>query len=485
MTARSERNGTAAPLWKMRVLSGLHAGAEAILAHDEETTIGSNDDCDLVLQDDGLGERHIHLNVADAGVRLKVLDLDQPVFVDGRKVDQAADLQPYQVVTFGRSSFALGPAGQEWPNIKIPDIKPIEPGNPGEQPPSGRRHGPPANHRVNGVGSGVLATVEAPSARSRFKHRFRLQTAVLAGLVLLVSTLAAWLLIPKEISRGTHDPDAAKEQIRALAHRYGALVEVTSDGRRGQRISVTGSIGTTRDRQRFLDELSATGIQATAQIAASEEIARVASLFLDQALNWNRRNRVTVRALDESPNTLLVSGYVEMERDLSAAIVGLERDTGDQARFRYDVQTKKDRIRILRRRLDDLGFEKKLRIQQLEDGISLFGPCPDSAKMAELIELTKRFNEEFNSRPRLRLTGGERFLGESTIDLDIRAVILGDRERVVLQDGKSYAEGSTIDNGYRIHTIEPEFIVLEKPRTMAARDNEEAPTIAYYILGQR
>lgn len=485
MTAPSERNGTAAPLWRMRVLSGLHAGAEAILADDEDTTIGSDDDCDLVLHDDGLGERHIHLSVADAGVRLTVLDLDQPVFVDGRKVDEAADLQPYQVVAFGRSSFALGPVGQAWPIIEIPDIEAEEPGNPGEQPPRHRQNGSLTKSRINGVGRGAAAAAEAPPARPRFRHRFRPHPAIVGGLALFVSMLAAWLLVPKEIPQSVFDPDAAQERIRAMANRYGALVEVTSDGPEGQRISVTGSIGTTRDRQRFLDELAGTGIQATAWITASEDIARIASLFLDQALNWNRKNRVTVRALDDSPNTLLVSGYVEKERDLSAAMIGLERDSGDQVRFRYEVQTKKDRIRILKRRLEELGFEYKLRVQELENGISLFGPCPDSAKMAELTELTKRFNEEFNARPRLRLTGNERFLGESTIDLDIRAVVLGDREHVVLHDGKSYAEGSTIDNGYRIQTIEPEFIVLEKPRTLVTRENGERPDIAYYVLGQR
>ena len=145
MTTPAERNGVAAPLWRLRILSGLHAGAEAILADNEETTIGGNDECDLVLQDDGLGDRHIHLSISDAGVRLKVLELEQPVFVDGLKVEDAADLKPYQVVAFGLSSFALGPAGQEWPNIDIPGIRETESETGGEQPRPESRAPSPVN----------------------------------------------------------------------------------------------------------------------------------------------------------------------------------------------------------------------------------------------------------------------------------------------------------------------------------------------------
>ncbi len=483
MTTPAERNGVAAPLWRLRILSGLHAGAEAILADNEETTIGGNDECDLVLQDDGLGDRHIHLSISDAGVRLKVLELEQPVFVDGLKVEDAADLKPYQVVAFGLSSFALGPAGQEWPNIDIPGIRETESETGGEQPRPESRHPSPVNGSDPGAGSAPALSEEAPPAGFRFRQRFRMHSSKLARLALLGPLLAIWMLMPKEIQQSKYSPDEANEQIRGIADRFGALVEVKPGGANGTRISVTGSIGTTRDRQRFLDELAATGFQVTAQITASEDLARVVSPILDQTLNLNRRNRVTVQALDESPGTLLISGYVENESDLSAAKKVLERDTGNQARFLYDVQTKTDRIEILRRRLDELGFENRLHIQQVGEGISLFGSCPSRALMARLIELAKDFNEEFDSRPPLRLTGNDTFLGQSTTDLDIRAVVLGDRKHIVLQDGKSYSEGSTIDNGYRIKTIEPEYIILEKSRTPVAHVDDES-SLAYFILRQ-
>ena len=102
------------------------------------------------------------------------------------------------------------------------------------------------------------------------------------------------------------------------------------------------------------------------------------------------------------------------------------------------------------------------------------------------IELTRNFNEEFESRPMLRLTGNDRYLGQSTIELDIRAVVLGDRVHVVMHDGESYAEGSTLDNGYRIKRIDQNYILLEKPHPLATQEgSEDATTLAYFIFNRQ
>lgn len=484
MTSATGRDGTASGLWTLRMLSGVHAGAEAVLDGQEETTIGSNDECDLVLEDAGLGERHIRLTVRESGVRLNVLDFDQPVFLDGRKVDDSADLEPYQVVACGLSSFALAPAGQEWPGIAAHNGHGVESGQGDDPPPGEGRHGLPTGGRASGAVNGSAKEPGATSAASGFKRRFPMHAATVAGLALAGAVVGAWLLEPKETRRGEMNADETRETIEAIAQGNNAVVEVKPAPVDGGRISVTGTVGTTRDRLRFLDELAETGIPATAQITATEDLTRIVAPILDQTLNGNRRNRVTVRTLGDSPGTLVVAGYVEKEADLIAAKAVLENDIGAQARIRYDVETRNDRIEILRRRLDGLGFEHRLHIQHVEGGVGLFGPFPAGAGKAEFIELTDRFNDEFDSRPPLTLAGNDTFLGESTMELDVRAVVLGDRERVVMRDGESYAEGTTLDNGYRIKTIEPEYIILEKPRRLGENEQGDTSNLAYFILGR-
>ena len=454
-----------------------------MLAGEEQTTIGNHEACDLVLQDAGPGERQVRLDVTNGGVRLNVPDIGQPVFVDGREIDDAADLEPYQVVSLGMSSFAMGPAGREWPDIALPELNRIGPAAAGGEPQSDYRRISLTNGRANSADAGAAGgSGPMPAETANRNDRHSMYPAIPAGLALAAAVVLCWLLMPSDIRQSDRNAEDARERVGALASRYGAVVKVAPAPAAGGRIAVTGSIGTTRDRQRFLDELAKTGIQATVQITASEDLARIVSPILDQTLNSNRRNRVAVEALGGPPGTLLVTGYVEKEADLATAKAVLEHDIGSQARVRYDVQTLNDRVEILRQWLDGLGFEHRLQIQHVNGGIGLFGPCPGGERMMQLIGLTKRFNEEFESRPLLKLTGNGRLHGESTIELDVRAVVLGDRKRVVMRDGRSHAEGSAIGSGYRIRTIEPEFIVLEKPRRLTAEGDREPSNLAYFIL---
>ena len=87
---------------------------------------------------------------------------------------------------------------------------------------------------------------------------------------MLGTVLTAWLLATTGIQESEVNAGDARERIEEVALRNNAVVEVKPATVSGGRISVTGSVGTTRDRQRFLDELAKTGIHATAQIAAAK-----------------------------------------------------------------------------------------------------------------------------------------------------------------------------------------------------------------------
>ena len=58
----------------LRVVSGLHAGAERELAGGEMILIGSGDDCDMVLADAGVAARHALLSFVNGRFSLRALD---------------------------------------------------------------------------------------------------------------------------------------------------------------------------------------------------------------------------------------------------------------------------------------------------------------------------------------------------------------------------------------------------------------------------
>ena len=123
-----------------------------------------------------------------------------------------------------------------------------------------------------------------------------------------------------------------------------------------------------------------------------------------------------------------------------------------------------------------------MRIQELAEGVGLFGPVRTAEELIRIVELAEDFNEEFDSRPKLNLSGTDSFLGESTIDLDVRAVVLGESIHVILHDGESYREGSTLADHYVVKTITERYMILEKTTRLTDDGDTYRPDVAYFLF---
>ena len=469
-------------LWTMKILAGVHVGAEVTLS-DEEATLGRDDACELVLEDAGLAGQHIRL-YAGAEIRMTVLDGSSPVYVDGQPVEGSIELGPYQVVTVGGLSLALGPADQPWPPIDLspsPSLErrsaqeevaacegPIE-----ESPTAGD---PPATN----AGESGRAPEEAK--RSSFRHA-RAAGMVVAALLAIAAVV--WLLAPRMVQPEHGDPKETAREIEEIASRYGAVVQIEADTGTHGSITVTGNIDTTQNRLQLLDELAKANVHATVHIRSTEEIAESIASVLDHSLNSDKRNAVSVLPVENSPGELNIFGYVEHESGLSETKAIIERDVKEYIAVNYNVQTRADRLSILRQRLDELDLGTSMQIQELAEGVGLFGPVRTAEELTRIVELASDFNDEFDSRPMLKLSGTDSFLGESTIDLDVRAVVLGESIHVVLHDGESYRAGSRVADHYVVKTITERYMVVERTKRLMDDGATNGPDIAYFIFDGR
>lgn len=459
-------------LWTLKILAGVHAGAEVTLS-DEEAVLGRDESCDFVLDDAGLADRHFSLRADPDRVRLTVLDPGSPVVVDAQPVEGGLDLQPYQVVSCGGLALAVGPAGQSWPDIELPTAPSAVPeAEPLAVSDETQTEEPAADPAPAAPGSAA----KAPVSRGR---RPVLTTAAVAAL--LVVAAGAWLLVPREVESHQESRADTTAQIRAVASRHGALIDFQTDEGNAT-LSVTGTVDTEETRARLLEDLANANVRATVHITSTEQIAEFAMSVLNQSLNLDDQNAVEVLPVAGSPGEVLVSGYVEDEASLDRTRAILERDVREARGFTYQVQTKDERLAILRDRLDALGAAQPLRIQELADRVGLFGPVASQGDLSRIEALAERFNDEFDSRPRLALAGTDSFLGESTIDLDVRAVVLGEDVHVVLHDGSSVGAGSEIADGYVIRTVTPSYMILEQPHHRIPDGTTPVPTVAFFIF---
>ncbi|MEY2617701.1 MAG: hypothetical protein RL522_703 [Pseudomonadota bacterium] len=101
---------------ELRVLTGTHAGARALLA-DVPHLIGSDDDCALILSDAGILRRHASLEYQpDGSILLRLLDGDSPPLV----------IRPGQGTWLGPVQLAVERVDTPWQD-KVPLLEPSEP----------------------------------------------------------------------------------------------------------------------------------------------------------------------------------------------------------------------------------------------------------------------------------------------------------------------------------------------------------------------
>ncbi len=223
----------------LRIVDGLHAGANRVLARDEMILVGSGDDCDIVLADDGVANHHALVTLV--GGRYMVRALDAPVLVGATQIDPGdpVELSAVQQVRIGEASIAFGreddPAWDDFVTVFAPDD---------EQTPR----------------------------RSALARRLPLIAGVAALSLASLAIFAA--VLPASEQRG--DP---RERLTALMaeHRIANLAIV--DGLDG-RPTVTGAIGSGAELDRLRAQLAAEKLDAQLQLRTGENIASdVAEMF--------------------------------------------------------------------------------------------------------------------------------------------------------------------------------------------------------------
>lgn len=86
----------------LKIVEGPTKGAEIALVEGLRVSVGSGDDCDIVLADGSLPAHAFELDVTATTVTLV-------------KGDETQALTPYEIVDVGTTAFAVGPAEGEWP----------------------------------------------------------------------------------------------------------------------------------------------------------------------------------------------------------------------------------------------------------------------------------------------------------------------------------------------------------------------------------
>lgn len=256
----------------LRVVSGLHSGAERELAGGEMILIGSGEDCDMVLADAGVAAHHALLSFLDGRFSLRALDAPLHVGTAMIHPGDPVELDRVQRVGIGEAAIAFGAADDAgW-----------------------ERHVP-----------GGLGPRPAPERTARpFTRRLPAIAAV------AVLSLAALGLFAVLVPPAAEAPDG-REQLQRLVPEYGIDDGQASLDPQG-RLVLTGTVADTATRERIARRIADERIDARLELRTGDDIAGDVAEIL-------RGQGITARTRYLGNGDVEVTGAFEDEAALRAA----------------------------------------------------------------------------------------------------------------------------------------------------------------------
>lgn len=247
-----EKTAAAKPTTKLvlRILAGLHIGASRVLGEQEMLLVGSGEDCDIVLSDDGVAPHHAMLLRNGDSLALRAIDAPAGFAGDPLYPGDPIDLQLGAPVRLGDASFAVGDAND-------PKWMPADGLDEVEQTPLNARRA---------VRPGLSRT--------------------LAGLAVL-SLLSAGIYA--SVRPATEPAPSIEEQVAALVTTYDIGDNTVSTNDAGMTV-LTGTVPDSISRSRIQQHVESNGIPVRLNLRTGDDVAAdVAEVLRSQGITARTR----------------------------------------------------------------------------------------------------------------------------------------------------------------------------------------------------
>lgn len=289
-----------APPRVLRVVAGLHRGAQTLLKGPAFVVLGSADDADFVLSDGGVAPRHLAITMHEDGTAVRALDgevrLAQRVLARG----EAVPLEQGLTLGVGGATIYVGAADEEQARIRVDS----------EQRPR-------AQSETRAGAATVTSTGSAEPNRhgpwmGRVVGRNSIVATAVAGTV--VACIFAFAL-----TVGVYSTGAATEQELSEALSEARLDEVRVVSLPGGGLALEGVIQDDETRAALLQRLSRHGLTPALRLSTGAQLAEaVKDVF--------RMNGMNIEALYTKNGVIVVHGLRESGARVDQMIQMARRD---------------------------------------------------------------------------------------------------------------------------------------------------------------
>ncbi|MHB9954943.1 type III secretion system inner membrane ring subunit SctD [Vibrio campbellii] len=410
--------------WKIRILSGVHAGVEVTLPNDS-LVLGSDDfTADLVLTDSDIKASHLVL-VCDGDTVLlrdcdEVLINNESVTVDANGIE----LSRSALVSVGRLTFAVGHLEDD---LAI-DITTE----------AADKQAAPVSHKPS---SGWKRTV---------------LIGLMCSLIPSVIFAGVWY---SQIRASDSDAITEAEPIVLVRNILSELklddVRVEWNATARQAV-LEGYVEDRTAKLQLLGRIDALGINYKSDLRTMEEIRRGVRFIL-RNLGYHQ---VKVENGEET-GTLLLTGYIDDASRWSQVEQILERDVPGLVAWKVELQRAGAYMDTLKALLEKAELLKKVQLVTSGDRIEVRGEL-DDIETTRFYGVTRDFREQYGEKPYLVLKSIPKVSKGTNIDFPFRSVNFGQVPYVILTDNVRYMVGARTPQGYRISSVTPSGIELVK-----------------------
>ena len=503
--------------WIIKIISGLHSGAECEFS--KSLSLGSSEACDVVLHDHGVAEKLLQIQVVDGGFHINNIHTQSKIYIDGvGQTTAEVTVKNFQTISVTTLSFALGPSNAEWTPIDV--ISMME-------------------EKQKAMQADVeKKTAELEASNKQVKHLAQENSKISKDLEKATASFA------KLSNEG--DPTDANEQgeeDKATTTQSSEMLDLEEEkykqkGRQMQRrdsfatsvillifVALVASVilELTLDRNIFSLFSSSQEQQQSAQ-KELEQIVQHGDALVTRVRDIAQRHNIRAKILlvpasDGRGSSVIIQGHTEMELDKSAFIEELERTKitadvslnvvgviksgiqslirdsipdhasvivqnvpGNSGSFILEGNTKHPKLweETLNRIKNDLPAVIRLVDNvQVAPGETLKDLIAKAAEQNKslLYEEEKKVAVEKSNRSKKQAQvslftaghGPEEKAGnpEQHFPIEISRIILGSLHFFVTKQGKRYKEGDVIENGYKVLTIVGGKVIFEKGKEKA------------------
>jgi len=312
--------------WRLKVLSGPHLGAEVLLT-GKQYLIGSDEDCDIVLSDASVYQRHVRLEKSSGEWTITVLEGAVLVGDEPLSPGSTGRLEAGKTFALGTTHIGMGPLDYDWAGKVLPSAVMVDK--------------VPADNREPEKELAAQSALERKGAR-RFSSVSRNTLRSLFWVVGGAGGILWVLLLMLGLDRGAAalPPVSERQQIERVLQNFPLRRVTVSRSAEGWRIR--GYCNTEQERAHLQEGLDRLSFPVSVQVLSRQGLLNAVNTVIGSFAGTG------VHA------TLLDDGKIRLDGSLSSP-----GQKGELLRLLHDdvpgIREMEDRIRIVQERPEAAG----------------------------------------------------------------------------------------------------------------------------------